>query len=280
MGVPLQALLVHLESLRGPAALPMMRVNCRTEEVTTPDRMARVLRQLALDSQNRWLDVDEEKVAEQTSQAVAAAVAEGLRNPVFGESGKVFAKAIDTFFSEGTLGKTPNLESVIEAYKNWLASLPAGETGKNTVPIIVIGAQPAPGTPAPRRCCLLPRLAGLCPARPLDDAARSETLRAMVLPSFLAADEANVLTEWREEGGESQLRHLLRFFVAITKEQERAHVVLATSDSFLLEWLEQSRWRCCCMHLFDPGCCVLRHRCRLPRPQRRCVVPPVLLQRV
>ena len=55
---------------------------------------------------------------------------------------------------------------------------------------------------------------------------------------------------WREEdGGEGQLDMLLSFFVQITKQSSRAHVVLATSDFFLVEWLRGSRWRCWCLCL-------------------------------
>ena len=55
---------------------------------------------------------------------------------------------------------------------------------------------------------------------------------------------------WTEAaGGEQQLKSLLRFFVQITKQSNRAHVVLATSDFFLVEWLSGSEWRCWCMWL-------------------------------
>lgn len=61
-------------------------------------------------------------------------------------------------------------------------------------------------------------------------------------PSIPAADEANRLMKWREddEGG-TQLEELLCFFVFITKQAKRAHLVLATSDFFLVEWLRGSR---------------------------------------
>ena len=75
---------------------------------------------------------------------------------------------------------------------------------------------------------LLPLVVGRC-LLVADDAAPSETRRDASAVSLLAADEANVLMEWREEDkGETQLRQLLRFFVNITKESNRAHVVLAT----------------------------------------------------
>ena len=48
-------------------------------------------------------------------------------------------------------------------------------------------------------------------------------------------DEANALTEWK---GVETLSALLKFFVYLTKEEQMAHVVLATSDTFLMQWLE------------------------------------------
>jgi hypothetical protein len=46
---------------------------------------------------------------------------------------------------------------------------------------------------------------------------------------------------WSEkDGGETELGDLLCFFVKVTKQDSRAHVVLATSDFFLLEWLRGS----------------------------------------
>ena len=56
------------------------------------------------------------------------------------------------------------------------------------------------------------------------------------------ADEANRLMEWcGDDKGETDLKDLLSFFISATKEESRAHVVLATSDFFLLEWLRGSR---------------------------------------
>jgi hypothetical protein len=48
-------------------------------------------------------------------------------------------------------------------------------------------------------------------------------------------DEANRLTAWKDE---DSLEQLLAFFVYLTKQEQLAHVVLATSDTFLVEWLE------------------------------------------
>lgn len=49
-------------------------------------------------------------------------------------------------------------------------------------------------------------------------------------------DAANVLAKW---GDTAWLKALLRFFVRITKQEGLAHVVLATSDTFLTQWLER-----------------------------------------
>jgi ATPase domain predominantly from Archaea len=48
-------------------------------------------------------------------------------------------------------------------------------------------------------------------------------------------DEANRLTAWKDK---ESLEQLLAFFVYLTKQEQLAHVVLATSDTFLVEWLE------------------------------------------
>jgi hypothetical protein len=50
-------------------------------------------------------------------------------------------------------------------------------------------------------------------------------------------DEANALMRWRDE---DSLKALLAFFVRLTKQEQLAHVVLATSDTFFLQWLEKS----------------------------------------
>ena len=53
-------------------------------------------------------------------------------------------------------------------------------------------------------------------------------------PVFII-DEANRLTAWKDK---ESLEQLLAFFVYLTKQEQLAHVVLATSDTFLVEWLE------------------------------------------
>ena len=54
-------------------------------------------------------------------------------------------------------------------------------------------------------------------------------------------DEANRLTAWKDK---ESLEQLLAFFVYLTKEEQLAHVVLATSDTFLTQWLESGVLLC------------------------------------
>ena len=54
-------------------------------------------------------------------------------------------------------------------------------------------------------------------------------------------DEANRLVRWKDK---DSLEQLLAFFVYLTKQEQLAHVVLATSDTFLTQWLESGA-PCC-----------------------------------
>ena len=48
--------------------------------------------------------------------------------------------------------------------------------------------------------------------------------------------------KWKElESTEPQLESLLAFLVAISKEANLVHVILATSDYFLASWLKGSK---------------------------------------
>lgn len=53
----------------------------------------------------------------------------------------------------------------------------------------------------------------------------------------LVIDGCNTLTEWREKDA-SSLRWLLRFLVQVSRVQQQAHVVLATSDSAFVDWIK------------------------------------------
>ena len=52
---------------------------------------------------------------------------------------------------------------------------------------------------------------------------------------MIIVDEANALMEWEDT---KSLNALLKFFVYLTKQEKLAHVILATSDTFLTHWLE------------------------------------------
>ena len=57
-------------------------------------------------------------------------------------------------------------------------------------------------------------------------------------------DEANALMEWKDA---ATLSALLKFFVYLTKQEQLAHVILATSDTFLTQWLDSGAprlWNC------------------------------------
>jgi hypothetical protein len=57
-------------------------------------------------------------------------------------------------------------------------------------------------------------------------------------------DEANALMEWKDA---ETLSALLKFFVYLTKQEQLAHVILATSDTFLTQWLDSGAprlWNC------------------------------------
>ena len=52
-----------------------------------------------------------------------------------------------------------------------------------------------------------------------------------------------MLMDWKEEDStEPNLKNLLTFLVAISKEANLVHVVLATSDYFLANWLDGSKF--------------------------------------
>jgi hypothetical protein len=139
--------------------LPMMVVDCRADKVTTPPDMARVLRQLALDSKEKLVAVGK-FVAENTlpgKLTVTVPLGGGVKVSV----AQLIANGIDELFGK-TLGEVSSLTSIIDSYKKFLANWPEG----GAVPVIVIGAQPASGAAAPYRCCLLLRLAEPCPAPP------------------------------------------------------------------------------------------------------------------
>jgi len=59
-------------------------------------------------------------------------------------------------------------------------------------------------------------------------------------PPVLALDEANTLMAWGDQYTVDR-QTLLKFFVAISKEQRRSHVILATSDYSFQTWLSKGK---------------------------------------
>jgi hypothetical protein len=70
-------------------------------------------------------------------------------------------------------------------------------------------------------------------------------------------DEANALMEWKDA---ETLRALLKFFVYLTKQEQLAHVILATSDTFLTQWLESGAPRLADAWLSNIHCLSCGHR--------------------
>jgi hypothetical protein len=80
----------------------------------------------------------------------------------------------------------------------------------------------------------------------------------------IVIDEANALMEWKDA---ETLSALLKFFVYLTKQEQLAHVILATSDTFLTQWLESGTPRLAVAGLssFDCLSCVRRsHQTPIP----------------
>ena len=65
-------------------------------------------------------------------------------------------------------------------------------------------------------------------------------LLPFLFPPFHAADEVNVLRQWKAKDKDA-LKNLLDFLKRICKEKERAHIVLASSDFFMVSWLKASK---------------------------------------
>ena len=65
---------------------------------------------------------------------------------------------------------------------------------------------------------------------------------------MLIIDEANALMQW-SSSSPVQLINLLRFFVKITKQDGRCHVMLATSEFGFQAWLSEGRLMSAPYHL-------------------------------
>ncbi|KAG7673868.1 hypothetical protein KSW81_007051 [Nannochloris sp. 'desiccata'] len=67
-----------------------------------------------------------------------------------------------------------------------------------------------------------------------------EALQPLPRKPVIVIDEANDLMDWKEPDPlQPELKQLLAFLIGISKQKRQAHVVLATSDYFLANWLTQ-----------------------------------------
>eukprot|EP00898_Chlorokybus_atmophyticus_P005014 jgi/Chlat1/5513/Chrsp360S05324 len=71
-----------------------------------------------------------------------------------------------------------------------------------------------------------------------ETARKQGTLTAMGYP-VLVIDEANVIMDWSDKYS-ADLKTLVMFLIRNTKQERRAHVILATSDSAFLNWMTQN----------------------------------------
>ena len=70
-----------------------------------------------------------------------------------------------------------------------------------------------------------------------------EATRPLPYKPVIIIDEANVIMKWSDDPDRKQLEALLRFFVATTKEDHLGHFVLASSESFVVDFLEKGKPR-------------------------------------
>ncbi|KAG7670045.1 hypothetical protein KSW81_008183 [Nannochloris sp. 'desiccata'] len=66
-----------------------------------------------------------------------------------------------------------------------------------------------------------------------------QAVRPMPYKPVIIIDESNKLMRWSDDPGRKQLRNLLDFFVKTTKEDHLGHFMLASSESFVIDFLEK-----------------------------------------
>jgi hypothetical protein len=72
-----------------------------------------------------------------------------------------------------------------------------------------------------------------------------EAVRPMPFKPVIIIDEANKLMRWSDDPGHKELKNLLDFFVRTTKQEHLGHFVLASSESFVIDFLEKGKLRKC-----------------------------------
>ena len=84
-----------------------------------------------------------------------------------------------------------------------------------------------------------------------------EATRDLPENPVIIIDEANKLMRWGDDPGNKQLKDLLDFFVKTTKEDHLGHIVLASSESFVINFLEKGNLGKCLLVvdvLIEPTC--------------------------
>jgi hypothetical protein len=72
-----------------------------------------------------------------------------------------------------------------------------------------------------------------------------EATRPLPYKLVFIIDEANKLMRWSDDPDHTQLRNLLDFFVQVTKQKHIGHIVLASSESFVIDFLKKGKLRKC-----------------------------------
>jgi hypothetical protein len=168
------------QSVEGDGPSPVLYLNCRGKDVTSPQGFANAIRELVTEDaglQNWWKKLGE------------AVEGDKLKLPGYEKNlGNVFRPAAD---------KAP-MASIIDSLTEFL-----------------------------------------------------EATRPLPYKPVIIIDEANKLMRWRGDPGHTQLRDLLDFFVKTTKEDHLGHFVLASSESFVIDFLEKGKLRKCVLVIFD-----------------------------
>ena len=68
-----------------------------------------------------------------------------------------------------------------------------------------------------------------------------EATRPLPYKPVIIIDEANKLIRWSDDSGHKELKNLLDFFVRTTKQEHLGHIVLASSESFVVDFLENGK---------------------------------------
>ena len=72
-----------------------------------------------------------------------------------------------------------------------------------------------------------------------------EATRPLDYKPVIIIDEANKLMRWSDDPDKKELKNLLDFFVRTTKQEHLGHFVLASSESFVIDFLEKGKLRNC-----------------------------------